>query len=234
MWWRRSSASAAARRNGVRGLGRDTCGSRRPGPCSPPDCSGRAASRHPSVHPPQRDRPGPRTASARASRCRSVRPPLRLSVVPAERVESGPLLGRHVIGRAAEPLGTAFAGQQGLPGQVKIKQQRLTIGGKQHVGWLQIEMNEAALVGVLKPVRQGSPRSSTPPARRKPGPAAGEPAPRSRRSIRHDRPGPRPGPGHRAAVGRCVAPEGSAGVVSGRAPGSGPGRACGRAGLRSG
>ncbi len=83
-----------------------------------------------------------------------------------------------------------LAGADRLPGEVEVEQHRLAVGRQQHVGRLEVEVDQAALVGVL----QGIGQAGADPADRLDvgGPGQGLPGrPPGRRDERRARPATR-------------------------------------------
>ena len=79
------------------------------------------------------------------------RPPL------AQGLNRPPMLGRHESERPAQPLGRRLFRIDRTAGQVEVQQHRLAIAGQEHVGRLDIHMDQVALVRVLQPVCQAAP-----------------------------------------------------------------------------
>ena len=66
----------------------------------------------------------------------------------------GFLLRGHVSRCAAEPLRRRLPGPERVQREVEVQQQRLCVGGQKDVRGLQVEMDQAALVGVGQTVGQ--------------------------------------------------------------------------------
>ena len=71
----------------------------------------------------------------------------------AGRPQRGQLLRRHERRRAPQPLRGAV-GSQRLAREVEIQQHRLAVGGDEHVGRFQVQVDQAALVSIVQGVRQ--------------------------------------------------------------------------------
>jgi hypothetical protein len=73
----------------------------------------------------------------------------------AEGLDGGELLGRHVGGRAAEVVRDKAAGAEGRAGEVEVQEHGLAVGGEEDVGGLEVEVNQAALMGEVEGVGEG-------------------------------------------------------------------------------
>ncbi len=73
-----------------------------------------------------------------------------------DRLQSISVFGRHVTGRPAENIGSLAAAAERLSCQVEIQEHRLPVGCHEHVGWLDVEVDEVSLMSVVKSVGKAS------------------------------------------------------------------------------
>ena len=73
-----------------------------------------------------------------------------------DRLQSISVFRRHVTGRPAEIIGSLAAGAERLSCQVEIQEHRLPVGCHEHVGWLDVEVDEVSLMSIVKSVGQAS------------------------------------------------------------------------------
>ncbi len=69
-------------------------------------------------------------------------------------LDAAELLGRHIAGRPADAIGPGGLGLADFVSQVKVEQHRLAVAGQQHVGRLDVQVHQAALVGIVQGVGQ--------------------------------------------------------------------------------
>ena len=134
------------------------------------------------------------------------------------------LLGGQVVRRPAQPSDRRLVGPDRRLGQVEVQEHRRAVGRQQDVRWLQVEVDQLALVRRTARRRPGRPRSSKPPGDTRRGRGTGG---RARGRAPRVVPRPAPGPAGRAGRGRSAGRSGRRSARPGAAPaGTRRDRAC--------